>query len=446
MRTFMCFFAVIAPLAAGCDCGSGDDDDGDGGVCPVLAGQFGDVRVTVDAPAGAPVAVVLHGADGNEQLVEGPGAIEMPAGPVTVTSSRTRTPGAIVGTVYVATVDVAELCVEVGAEAPLHVTVAADPASHRLWVADATGGQIVGIGGDDLGASGAPTPGATLTGSFTSPGAVAFGPDGNLWVLDDSQVEVYANQDLGTGGAVTPAIVLSGSSISDGSVPGVADLAFDRNDSLWLVHQAGNRVMRFDAADIAATGEPTPGVTVSGESLAGPQTLAIDLQGNLWVSGDSMAIVKYDAARLGTDVTGAADVSVWGQTPEPVVTPLGGAAALAFDGAGNLWAAHFGANVVARYTPRELDDAADPEAEEPGVITPVVQVTVPVDILLDDIAIDEEDGVWLTGAAGQVDRLSPDQLRRAGAATPQTLLAPTGLVYAAGLAFYPGPSGTAIPY
>jgi sugar lactone lactonase YvrE len=446
MLRIICFLAALAPVAAGCDCGSGDDDDGDGGVCPVLAGQFGDVRVTVDAPAGAPVAVVLQGSDGHDQPVEGPGAVEMPAGPVTVTTSRTRGPGTIVGTVYVATVDVAELCVEVGGEAPLHVTVAADPASHRLWVADATGGQIVGIGGDDLGESGAPTPGAVLTGSFTSPGHMAFGPDGNLWVLDDSHVEVYANQDLATGGAVTPAIVLSGPSIADGSVPGVADLAFDRDDSLWLVHQAGNRVMRFDAGDIAATGEPTPGLTVSGESLAGPQAMALDQQGNLWVSGDSMAIVEYEAARLGTDVTGPADVEVHGQTPEPVVVPLGGAAALAFDGAGNLWAAHFGANVVARYTQRELEDAADPEAEEPGVVTPVVQVHVPVDILLDDIAIDEEDGLWLTGAAGRVDRLSPDQLRRAGDATPQTLLTPAGLVYAAGLALYPGPSGTAIPY
>lgn len=448
MRRIIWLLAALAPVASGCDCGSDGDDDGDGGACPVMPGQFGEVRVIVDAPAGAEAAVVLVGSDGNEQLVDAAGSVEMAAGPVTVSTARTRAPGTIVGTVYVSTVDQDEVCVTVGGEAPLHVTVAADPASHRLWVADSTGSQILGIGGDDLGESGAPAPGATLTGSFTSPGNMAFGPGGDLWVLDDNHIEVYANQDLGATGAVTPAIVLSGSSIDDGSVPGPADLAFDRNDSLWLVHLAGDRVMRFDAAEIAATGEPTPAITVSGPSLAGPQSIALDTQGNLWVSGDSMAIVKYDAARLATDVTDAADLEVHGLTPEPVVGPLGGAAALAFDGAGNLWAAHFAANVIARYTPRELEDAADPDPEEgePGDVTPVVQVRVPVDILLDDIAIDEEGAIWLTGAAGQIDRLSPLQLRAAGDATPATILSPTGLAYGAGLAFYPGPSGTPIPY
>lgn len=445
LRRFHWLLATLAIFTAGCDCGGDDDDTGDGGVCPVMPGQVGEVHVTVDAPTGVSAAAVLHGADGHDQLVDGPGTLEMPAGPVTVTTARTRGPGTIVGTVYVSAADQAELCVEVGGEAPLHVTVTADPASHRLWVADANGTQVLGIGGDDLDETGAPTPGATVSGSFTNPGNMAFSAAGDLWVIDGNEVEVYANAGLATG-ASTPSIVLSGASIDDGSLPGVADLAFDRNDSLWLVHQAGNRIMRFDAADIATSGAPTPAVTISGASLNGPQTMALDLQGNLWVSGDSMSIAKYDAARLGADDSAPADVEVHGQTPEPIVGPLGGATALAFDAAGNLWAAHFGGNVVARYTPRELEDAADPEAEEPGVITPVIQVTVPVDILLDDIAIDEEDGVWLTGAAGQVARLSPDQLRRSGSATPATILTPAGLAYASGLVFYPGPSGTPIPY
>lgn len=436
---------LVALGSAGCDCGSGDDDDGDGGVCPVMPGQFGEVRVIVDAPPGAPVAVVLHGADGNDQLVDAAGGMEMPAGPVTVTTERARFPGTLVGTIYVSSVDATELCVEVGGETPLQVTVTADPASHRLWVADANGGQILGIGGDDLEESGSPTAGAIVTG-LTSPGAMAFGPGGNLWVTDDNRVEVYANADLATGGAAAPAITLSGSAIDDGSSPGVADLAFDRNDSLWVVHQAGNRVMRFDATSLAATGEPSAAVTVSGPSLSGPQTLALDVQGNLWVSGESMSVVRYDSTRLGTDVADAADVSFDGQTPEPVVGPLGGASALAFDGAGNLWAAHFAANVVARYTPREIDEASDPESEDFGVITPVVQVRVPVDILLEDVAFDEEDGLWITGAAGQVDRLSPDQLRVAADATPATLLTPAGLAYSSGLAFLPGPAGGTLPY
>src|SRR5512134_3571996 len=128
MRRIIWLLAAVAPMASGCDCGGGDDDDGDGSVCPVMPGQFGEVRVIVDAPAGADAAVVLVGSDGNEQLVDAAGLVEMAAGPVTVSTARTRGPGTIVGTVYVSTVDQDEVCVTVGGETPLHVTVAADPA------------------------------------------------------------------------------------------------------------------------------------------------------------------------------------------------------------------------------------------------------------------------------------------------------------------------------
>jgi sugar lactone lactonase YvrE len=170
-------------------------------------------------------------------------------------------------------------------------------------------------------------------------------------------------------------------------------------------------------------------VTVSGPDTTGAATLAFDEAENLWVAGDGEAFAMFAYARLGADVTGAADVLVTGQSPGPVVGPLGAPSSLAFDADGNLWAAHFGGNVVARYTPADL--AAT------GVVEPAIQVIVPVDVILDDIAIDEAGGIWLTGAMGAVDRLSPAQLGASGNATPDTILMPTGLGYASSLVFYP---------
>lgn len=435
--TRLCWIlATLAPLAAaGCDCGSGgDDDDDDGGACPSSNAEHGTVEVTVDAPPGAPVAVVVTGSDGTDHLVDGPTSVTVPMGPVTVTSHRTRSSGPIVGTVYIATPDATELCMTADAEVPLHVVVTADPASNKLWVA---AGDVLSIASGDLDADGAPTPAAVLSGSFTNPASIAFGPDGNLWVTDANHVAAYANADLGANDAVQPAIVLTGASIDDGGVPGAVALAFDRNDALWVANLAGDRVMRFDPADIAATGEPVAAVTVSGPSIDNPQTIAFDRTGNLWLSSD-LGIVMFRAARLTADVTDAADLELAGLTPEPVVGPLGPASSLAFDAAGNLWGAHFAANVIAGYSTRNL--------EEGGEVTPVIQVRVPVDILLDDIVIDEADGIWLTGAAGQIGRLAPAQLQRAGDATPDVILSPVGMASASGLAFYPGASATPLPY
>jgi sugar lactone lactonase YvrE len=431
--------AALATLQAGCDCGGGDDDDdADGGACPITAARTGSVQVTVDAAGGGTLALVLTASDGAQELVDAARTVDLPTGPATVSTERARSSGPVVGTIYVGTPDVTELCVVEGETVNVHVTVLADPASNKLWVTDGTSGEITSIAAGDLGATGAPTPVALLTGSFTNPGHMAFGPDGMLWVTDESHVEGYANADLATGGAVTPAITLTGA-VSGGGVPGAVDIAFDRNGSLWVVNLAASQVMRFDAASIAATGEPEPSITVSGPSIDGPQAIALDTLGNVWVSGTSFpGLVMFEAGRLGSDVTTEADLEIIASTPAPVIGPLGGAAALAFDAAGNLWAAHYGPNVVARY--------ATPELTEGGEITPVIQVHVPLRVLLDDITIDEDDGLWLTGGAGQVARLSPDQLSRSGDATPETILSPVGLAYAGGLVFYPAATGTPIPF
>jgi len=156
------------------------------------------------------------------------------------------------------------------------------------------------------------------------------------------------------------------------------------------------------------------------------------------VSGNSDSLVRFDAGGLASDVTTEADLAIQGMTPEPVVGPLGPAQALAFGPDGGLWAAHFGGNVVARYS--------EANRLNPGEVTPPAQLVMPVDFLLYDLAVDEEDGVWLTGAAGQVARLEPTQLRDTGPVTPRTILTPTGLVYPSSLALYPSPSGSPIPY
>ena len=430
--------ALLATLAGGCDCGGGDDDDdSDASACP-SSRETGTVVVSVDGPGTVPISLLLRSTGGTDESLTEAGIVEMPAGTVTVELTRTRTSGTIVGTMYVATPSVNELCVMPGETSNIAITVTADPASNRLWVTDSNGAQILGLSAADLGASGAPTPAAVLSGSFTNPGGAAMGADGMLWVVDEGHVEGYANADLGAGGAVQPAIVLDGADVRGPGIPGPVDLAFDRNGSLWIANLAGSRIDRFDADALLATGEPSADATVSGPSVSAPQAIAFDREGNLWVAGDGDSLVRFNATRLSTDVTTEADLAIQGMTPEPVVGALGPAQAIAFGPDGGLWAAHFGGNVIARYS--------EADRLNPGEVTPAAQLRVPVDFLLYDLAVDEEDGVWLTGAAGQVARIAPSQSHDTGDITPRTILTPTGLAYASSLAFYPAPSGSPIPY
>lgn len=432
MRSAALGSVLLMTFAAGCDCGGGgdDDDDADGGACPT-ARETGTVLVTVDGPGAIPIALLLTAADGTSESLTAAGGVELPAGAVTVSARRTRTTGALVGTVYVTTPSATELCVTPGETTNLSVTVSADPASGRLWVTDA-GGQVLGLAASDLDGSGAPAPAAVLSGGVTSPSAAAMGEDGTLWVVGEGRIEGYANASLGTGGAAQPAVVLGGAAVS-----GAVDLAFDRNGALWVANAAAARIDRFDAEALRASGEPSASATVSGASVVAPRSIAFDRQGNLWVAGDSEALVRFDAGRLAADVTTAADLTIDGVTPEPEVAPLGSAAAIAFDPDGGLWAAHSG-NLIARYS--------EANRLNPGEVTPAAQMRMPDGMTLLDLAIDEDGGVWMTGAAGQIARLGPDQLRDIGEVTPAVILAPAGLGSASSLALYPSASGSPIPY
>ena len=432
--------ATLGLLLAGCACG---DDDGSGdedaSVCPASNGR-GTIVITVNGPGGAPLAVSVTAADGSSEAVTGAGVIELPAGLASVDSRRTRAPGALVGTVYSATPDASEICIEPGGSANLRLTVAADPASNRLWITDPTGSQVMGIAAADLAATGSPAPAAVLTGTFTNAAGAAFGPDGTLWMIDQGRVAGYASADLAAGGAVQPAIALDGADVRGGGPPGPVDLAFDRNGSLWVANATSNRVVRLAPQALAASGEPTASGSVSGPSIVSPRSIAFDGEGNLWIAGDSESLVMFDGSRLAQSPADAADITIRGMTaqPEEDWTPLGGATAIAFDSDGGMWVAHVGVSLVARYS--------QDNRLQPGDVAPNVQVQVPADLALTNLAVDEEAGLWLTGAAGQVARLGPSQLRPSGDRTPATILTPTGLGTASSLAVYPAGAGSPIPY
>jgi streptogramin lyase len=107
--------------------------------------------------------------------------------------------------------------------------------------------------------------------------------------------------------------------------------------------------------------------------------------------------------------------------------------AMAFDRQGNLWVGFFGPNVIAKIPVSHQKQSA--------TITPEVQLTLTVGVLLNSLAFDEAGGLWTAMASGKFGRLSPGQLGNAGKVTPEIVVSSTELKYAGGLAFYPIPEG-----
>jgi sugar lactone lactonase YvrE len=196
--------------------------------------------------------------------------------------------------------------------------------------------------------------GTTAT-TLNNPNAVAFDKKGDLWVSDDSNNRILMYKPpLGTGEAAS--LVIGQTSLTSGGSGTTATtlnqpdgVAFDAKGSLWVADGSNNRVLMYpppfgtgEAAtlvigqiDLNSGGSGTTATT-----LNGPDGIAFDKRGDLWVSEwSNNRIVMYKPPFK----TGEAASLVIGQTSltsggsGTTKTTLYGAQGVAFDKKGNLW-------------------------------------------------------------------------------------------------------------
>ena len=204
----------------------------------------------------------------------------------------------------------------------------------NLWVASHTANSITEYLSTNLAASGSPAAAVTITGAaLGGPDGLAFDPSGNLWVANATANTVveYTAEQLTGGGAPAPAVVISGSGLG---APG--RMSFDTYGNLWVPNRTTNTVVEYSVAQLASGGAPAPAITISADSgsLDGPDALAFDTDGDLWVANlSNNTIAEYSPGQL---LLGGA------LAPTGVIGIAGGPAALsalAFDNSGDLWAA-----------------------------------------------------------------------------------------------------------
>ncbi len=229
--------------------------------------------------------------------------------------------------------------------------------SGNLWVANEEGDDLVELAPDQL-VSGSPAPRATISSGPASglsvPLGLAFDSSGDLWVTNeegDDLVEYTPDQLIS--GSPDPRVAASA---VNGGFDWPFGVAFDSSGDLWVANYSANSVVEFAPRQLT-TGSPTPTVTISSgpsDSLEGPDGLAFDRSGDLWVANydevtGADSLVEFAPRQLATGApvpraTISPDLSYSLDEPE----------GLAFDSSGDLWVANYGGNSLVEFARRQL--------------------------------------------------------------------------------------------
>jgi sugar lactone lactonase YvrE len=300
-----------------------------------------------------------------------------------------------------------------------------------LWTVSGAPPTVIRLAPDQLGTTGQVTPSTavfTANAELTVSVGIAFDTSGELWIssLSDSVLVAFAPDALpGSGAAAARTVIRS----NNGSLSAPTGIAFDPAHRLWVANSANGTLVRFDAAELAASGAPTPAVVLTG--LGHPIGVAFDAGGALWVSDNTaQTVAEYLPAQLAASGAPVPTV-VLSARNRSLVRPTG----LAFDREGNLWVANSGSQAVASFTPAQLAASGAPA---PHVVVFLASTSLGVPF---GIAFDGAGSLWVMGEIGILEQFSPADLAVTGAPDPAVRLELTGYTLFSGLAFSPVPTG-----
>lgn len=375
----------------------------------------GTLQVEVSGlPAGIAAQVSVTGPGGfARDLTEGAVLEGLPPGSYAVAAAQASVPGIHVRTLFDAKVDAPTVQVASGASARVKVKYATLPGSGNLW---GRGASAVGAYDDralEYGAS-APTSAVGAGDIFR----VAVDRAGNLFATTSGAngLEFFPAASLGSGASL-PAWSFSPSG-------GALDLALDGAGGVWVSNVNAGELSHFPASQLG-TASPAADVTLTLSEVA--KALAFDAAGNLWAALDT-SLIELTPAQLAAS-----------GSPTPTVT-LSGAAivsgqhAMAFDSGGALWLANGNAGTIVAIRPKDLATSSASVGYR-ELLFAVGSVVFPY-----ALAFDESGDLWVSdvGAPTRVVAFSPGQLWSGYLTTPEHSV--TDGVQPGGLAFDPPPA------
>jgi len=314
--------------------------------------------------------------------------------------------------------------------------------SVALWVVGDT--SLLGYSTSQLASGTSAAPKVSLTAVASA--ALAFDGSGNLWVAGDQQIAEYAPSQLAASGNPTAKVTLT---TNDTSLISATSLAFDAHGNLWVGNNNGSysTIVEYTTSQLASSGSPVPAVTLTTNngSLYGPNSLAFDHSGNLWVANLRETVPPFTVVEFSVSQLAASG------SPIPAVTltddgkgSLSGPWGLAFDGAGNLWVANIGVDssngvigggTVVQFASSQLGSTGSP--------TPAITLTSSGTLTSPSaLAFDAHANLWveyfnIVNSTGAVYEFTASQLEASGAPTPTVTISGNFPSVGTALAFVP---------
>ena len=410
--------------------------------CAQLPALLGSLLVAITGlPLGIAAGVTVTGPGGFNEILNATTLLSnVTAGSYSLSASTLNPADPIVTATFL--VDAIDSDVEVSASATAvaNVRYLRDRGSGALWIAHAGGGALATSGFDASHlATGLGIPTLITTATDTNREAIAFDGDGNMWVAvtGNNTLERYDAADLATSGSPSPSIVITDDGGGDLDFPNT--LAFDAAGNLWVGCHFSDKLLRYDAGQLTASGSPTPAVTLSDDgfgSLDSIAGIAFDSNGDLWIANafNVINVVKFDQSDL--NASGAPTPTVINSSSSFV-----GPRHLAFDTAGNLFVVDhwFPDFQILKFHLAQLGTSGD---VAPNV---VISDNGPNLAFPGGLAFDNSGGLWVVnGSPASLVRFTADQLVSSGSLPPAVMINTLPSVPITLPAFFPTPPGLPI--
>jgi sugar lactone lactonase YvrE len=387
----------------------------------------GTIITVVQQPPGTKSLAVVSGPSSYAVFVTGTDTlIGLTAGTYMLSDPVATAVDPIVTAFYAGTVTGSPVNVTNADTAHMSASFIVLPGTGQLWVGSNSGAQhfVAGYSSVQLTSNGGATTSLSASAAY-----VAFDAGSNLWVVDSAGTTIteYLAASLGASGTPSAAVTVTSAALN-----GASGLVFDRLGDLWVANAVGNTIVEFTASQLAASGNVTPAVTLSGAAFHAPGRLSFDAYGTLWVPNTgSNTVVALAPNLLATN--GAPTPTV---TLSATASSLAGPQAVAFDEQGDLWVANAAGNTIVEFSNSQQKASGSP--------APILTLVVPsISGAPSSLAFDNSGDLWAlsTTASGLIE-YSAQQISAGGAAAPAiTLPVAAGPVT---LAFDPPPNGLPI--